>query len=148
MSGKQYSAHSGVRLAVNLSDLDRLEVDPVRRKLLGGRLDLQSPIQPDRDIIIVSGVRCGDPEETAVPFLCELLMAAGIVDMVRARDAQEGDSPTRVYICRQKKGSWERLSGNTTLTEKVRGKVRLSSKVFPTAVSVSTIPSGISGSGL
>ena len=132
--------HKDFKLAINMIDLERLTEDEVGRKLLSGRLDLQSPILPNQVTIMVSGVQCGDPNETALPFMCELLAAARIVDMVRARDTHNGDSPTRVYIQRKRKGPWERLSGTAALTEKRRGKVRLSTKVFPIEISSMTVP--------
>jgi len=135
-----------VRLALNLKDLDRIDGETV--KLLSGRLDLQRPIRPDTEEIMVSGVRCGEHDETAVAFICELLAAALVADKIRAQDVQNGDVPTRVYIQRKKKGRWERLSGTVQLTERVRGKDRLSTKIFPVGVATSTVPSGISGVGL
>lgn len=133
--------HAEIRLAINLIDATDKLLDDYKRMLVG-RVDYQSPVRPDSDVVMVSGIRSRESKETALPFFptCDLLTVAKIIDKIRAHDAVEGDSPTRVYIQRKKGGTWVRLSGTVTLTEKLRGKVRLSTKVFPIEVLPTVFP--------
>jgi hypothetical protein len=112
----------GVRIGICLFDLDR--IDPgMRGLLLGGNLDLRRErvVRVDKD----------RPDETAVPFSCDLLKAASICDVVRGHDREAGDQPTRVYL---KKDHWRRLPADALLTLTVDGGPALNPEWFPVEV--------------
>lgn len=108
---------NGVRLAINLYDLDRL-LPFVRETLLGGKLDLKGgAIWVDRS----------RPDETAVAFACSLETAGAICDVIRSHDREAGDYPTRVYVFRR---SWTKLPTDAVLTVMADGKCLTNPAVF------------------
>lgn len=116
------------RLAVALADLDR--VDPsIRGKLLAGRLDLTSTVRVGQDRM---------EDVPAVVFICPLLEAAIICDVLRSHDRKAGDPPTGIYI--NKAASWSRVTNNTVLTVLVDGKARLNPVIFSDAVALGSAP--------
>jgi hypothetical protein len=104
------------RLAVNLTDLDRLSA-LTRRKLFAGRLDLDAPA-----VRLKGGA-------VALPFLCDLLTAALIIDV--ARVAQDRDkAPIRAYL-RLDNGPWRQLPASAVLTKIGTQGCRLNYDLFP-----------------
>lgn len=120
-------APNGERLAINLFDAtDRTRIsEDTLGLLLGGKLD--------RDRGSVIRVDPGRPDETAVPFSCDLLTAACVADTIREHDRLAKDYPCRVYLNRGGR-SWERIPCDTRLTLVVGEKVVLNPKVFRVAV--------------
>lgn len=115
------------RLAVNLYDLDRLDPE-TKRKFFAGRLDTKH--------VDMRFDRAKDGDEAAVLLTCDLLTAATICDMLRSRDREMDDSPTRLYLKRE---AWSRLPSYVVLTIVKDGKVKLNPKVFPTEVNPADI---------
>lgn len=107
------------KLAINLYDLDRLPAD-MRGKLLGGRLDLSSPIRTDWD-------RKDSPDELALLFTCPLLTAAIVCDIIRDWDVKAGDFPTRIYL---KRKEWTRIPSHKRLTVVAGSKSHLNPDFF------------------
>jgi hypothetical protein len=106
------------KLAINLFDLDR--VDPtIRQILLGGKVDLTNAIKMDKNRF----------DEAGVAFICPLLQAASICDIVRSHDRELGDFPTRVYLMRV--AAWEKLPNAAVLTLILDGKTMLNPAIFP-----------------
>lgn len=114
---------TGFRMAVCLTDLDRL--DPAQRqRMLKGKLDLTKIVQvtlPDRR----QPVPC-------VAFTCDLLTAALVCDLLRDGDSRCDDVPTRVYVL--KRESWSRVPLDTRLTVAECGKVVLNRSFFAAEV--------------
>ncbi|SRR6266404_4623602 len=110
------------QLAINVFDLTRID-ETIRAMLLGGKLDLD----PEHAI----KVDPGRMDETAVTFVCDLLTAASASDVIRGRDREAGDHPTRVYLRRIK--AWERLPVAAVLTRVCGGELFLDPGVFPPA---------------
>lgn len=110
----------GVRLAVNLYDLDRVE-PLVRQMLLGGKMDLSNAVVTDRDRI----------DEAAVVFACDLLTAACVCDTLRSHDRVVKDYPTRVYVRRST--AWAKVPGHLHLAVVVKDRCVLNPEVFGAA---------------
>lgn len=109
------------KLAINLFDLDRLPED-MRGSLLGGRLDTGTVVTIDRNKV----------DEKAVIFVCTLLDAAQVCDIIRLVDLKAQDSITRVYLKRSL--VWIKLSSTQLLTVVQNGKSVLNPELFPTPV--------------
>lgn len=106
------------RLAINLSDLDRVTPE-MRINLLKGR------INPSKDQVITITVKEGQTER-AIPFTCELLQAALVCDIIRSHDRQAGDTEARIYI--EKDGEWKKMERTAILT--ISGGKKLNPKYF------------------
>ena len=107
------------RLAVNLYDLTNVH-ELVRASLLGGKLDLAK-----ESVVWVDNSRL---DETAVPFICDLLTAASCLDVLRSEARKVNDPPIRAYIYRE---AWTRLPHYAVLVNIEDGKAVLSSEWFP-----------------
>lgn len=92
-------------LAINLFDAEKLH-PLILGKLLKGKVDLTKPIWLDRN----------DEKETIILFVCSLLEAALIVDMLRSEDRRMERSITRCYLRRKEVGKWYKLTEDTILT--------------------------------
>lgn len=108
------------RLALNLWDLEKL-VHPTVRLLmnLGNNMDLANAIWVDRDRL----------DETAVAFICPLLQAACIVDVLRSENRRHGERAVRIYLKRAE--AWTRLPEVTVLTVLKDGHAELNPLWFP-----------------
>lgn len=104
------------RIAINLADLDRLSPF-MRQAALGGKLGTV-PIRTDP----------GRPDETAVEFVCDPLVAASICDVLRSHDRKAGDVPTRVYLCRAE--AWRRVPATMMLAVIENGQPALNPAAF------------------
>lgn len=102
------------QLAINLYDLER--ANPQKELALGNRLS-QEPIWIDKN----------RKEEKALQFVCDLLPAAIVCDMIREQDRKRGKFVTRVYL---KKTSWRKLKENDVLTLSNHGTVILNPRIF------------------
>ncbi len=107
------------KLAINLTDLDRLE-PTFRQKMLGRKLDLSRVVKVNNRGLI----------EPGVVFTCPILEAALICDIIRNNDRLCGDPPTRAYIFRQ---DWKRLRDTDVLTQVHEGKANLAPAIFTDA---------------
>lgn len=108
----KFEDSSGIRLAVNLDDLDRVPTD-LRGPLLAGRLDL--------DRIIKHAGRDRGSRSPAVEFACGLLAAAAIIDLVRAWDRDiAGETEIKAYISRG--ATWMAIPFDQQLTLMINGK--------------------------
>ncbi len=112
----------GVRLAVNLIDLER--VTPFIRTALFGpklaRLDASKVLKMDPARF----------DEMGVAFACPLLDAACILDTMRAHDRKVGDSPTRCYVFRT---AWTKVPGAQQLSVMSNGRPILNPSLFRAA---------------
>lgn len=103
-------------LAINLYDIQR--VDPFIRSMmkLGEKLN-----KDPSEIIRVDENR---PDERGVVFVCDLLSAALLCDIIREHDKKSSEDPTRVYL-RKGKGVWRKLASSEvlTVTRKNNGQV-------------------------
>lgn len=115
------------RLAVNISDLERLDGATLARMTMNNgasRIDWNAKVD----------LRDGDArsEEVAVEFCCPLFEAALILDAMRELDRRADERPTRVYV---KRRSWSKVSGPTPLTvPDGAGGFMLNPEVFPPVV--------------
>ena len=109
---------SGEKLAVTLTDLDRLPTD-AKARYLGGRLDLAKTVK----------VGAGIP---AVAFKCDLLQAALVCDLLRSEDRKAGDAPTGVWV--KRRDSWYKVSERLLLTLTVADEGALNPDLFADAV--------------
>jgi hypothetical protein len=94
--------HDGVRLGINIFDIDR--IDSVMREMmrLTEKID-RTPIRFDPSRM----------DEGGVAFSCSLLDAACLCDVIRSHDRRAGDFPTRVYVFRK---AWSKLPSHAVLT--------------------------------
>lgn len=107
----------GVRVAINLKDLDRI-VPAMRQSLLTGKLAL------------AEGAIRTDParaDEAAVAFCCDALTAALVCDIVRSHDRRAGDAPTRCYLFRK---AWSKVPGTVALSVVEDGQAKLNPALF------------------
>lgn len=116
------SALQTERLAVNLSDLERLSQE------IWIELRLRALLDPDKRNLVTFQ----EEREAAVRFKCDLLTAACICDTLREHDRRCKDYPTRVYI--QRVSAWERIPGDALLTLMVDRQPRLNPKLFKVRV--------------
>lgn len=119
------------RLAVNLTDLDRLPA-AARAALLGGKLDPKA-----ENLARVAG----KPEEVGVVFTCPLLKAACVCDVLRASDRNLGDNPIRVYVQAQPGAPWYRLPKDAILVyTKSDNSLVLNPELFPESGKLAELP--------
>lgn len=112
------------RLAIALEDIEQIEQD-FRGPLLKGRLDLTTIIR------VMGESVAGDTP--IVAFSCDLLTAAVVCDLLRARARKEGKVPPRMYW--NKTGvSWYRVTLDVVFTVVVNGRARLNPEAFPNEV--------------
>lgn len=106
-----------IRLGINLWDIDH--INPFIRDIaLKGKIDTNAkPILIDKH----------RPDETCVPFTCDLLNAALTLDILRQEQQNTNDPPIRAYIYRR---VWSRLPNAAVLTLVDNGKTLLSPEVF------------------
>lgn len=94
-------------LAVNLYDLQR--VDPFVRSMMKLReklnIDPSCLVKVDKD----------RADEVGILFVCDLLTAATICDVIRGHDRKASEYPTRVYL-RKSTSSWKKLGNSEVLT--------------------------------
>jgi hypothetical protein len=114
-------------LAINIADTERLDPES-RQKFFAGRLH-------DK-FIDMRFDRAKDGDEAAVAFKCDLLTACIICDMIRSRDREMGDNPTRLYL---KRTSWSRVPNNVVLTVMINGKCRFNPDFFPVKVDLGSL---------
>ena len=116
------------RLAINLFDLDPLP-DELRKSFFdlkggGSKLDLEAGV-----------VRVGQKDEVGVIFGCDLLTAAGTVDMLNSHMRKVGEPQVRVYLHRgTPEAKWTLLPESAVLTKLVGdepGCAVLSEEWFP-----------------
>lgn len=95
-------------LAIALEDLARVPAEK-RTSMFHARLDFNNPIG-----------HVGEARNESVPaleFICPLLEAATIIDILRAWDAKANDKPTRAFVRAQRVGAaWRKIPGNAALT--------------------------------
>jgi hypothetical protein len=114
------------RLAISLTDVDRLPPE-LKRGFLAGRIDATK--------IIRVGAQRRTEEQPAVEFVCPLLEAATVCDMIRSHDRSVGDRPCEVFISRGTindtgRECWTRVIYATTFTVLINGKVSLNPELF------------------
>lgn len=103
-----------MKLAVNLLDLDRL--DPLTRQILiAGRVDAGAMVMVGKEI--------------AVPFSCDLLLAACLCQAVRNLDRRADRAPCRVYL--KKADAWNKVPGIVDLITVEGGKCLLNPAAVP-----------------
>lgn len=103
-----------LRLAINVYDLER--ANPPKELALGRRLS-QEIVWIDKN----------KKEEKALPFVCDLITAATICDIIRNQARKDSKYPPRVYV---KKRDWKRLKESDYLTIVNNGTVILNPEVF------------------
>jgi len=103
-------------LALGLLDLQRLTVD-LKKRLLGGRLDLTHPVWINRD-----------KKQVGVRLACDLLTAATVCDVLNNELRKVDDTYVDVYLLRD--GAWRQVSPRLTLTVIVDGAPYLNPEVF------------------
>lgn len=110
-----------MNLAICEEDLER--IDPiVRANTLKHRLDLEHPFRV-----------FSNSNEIGVVFVCRLLDAAIICDIIRSEDRKGGDIETRIYI--QEEGrQWQRVGKSAVFAVTVGGKLVLNPKLFQTEI--------------
>lgn len=111
---------AGLLLGINLFDLTRIPA------IIRECLRLGDKISHDRSRVVKV-----DPDridETVVPFVCPLLEAALVCDVIRGQDRQGGDYPTRVYLFRR---TWSKLTATAVLTLVRDGVPMLNPEWFP-----------------
>ena len=106
------------KLAINLFDLSHLPTT-LRSIALAGKLDASKAIWVDKSRL----------DETAVEFICSLLDAATVCDLLRSESRRANDPPIRAYIKRTE--TWNRLPHTAILTVVESGRVQLSREWFP-----------------
>lgn len=92
------------QLAIHLADLDRLDQSTVKT-LLAGRVSVDGVVKVDVE----------RPKELAVRFVCDLLTAATICQVIRGYDRLAGDSPTRLYVRNDVDDEWRQVPGTMPL---------------------------------
>lgn len=80
-------------------------------------------------------------DEIAVPFICDLIRAASVCDVLRESDRGLGDSPTRVYIQSSPDTPWRKVPGDVVLVfSKGDGTLVLNPEYFPASTTIEQMP--------
>ncbi len=120
------------RLGINLNDIDLIH--PLMRQ----SLLKDGAGKPIVDPMDTTWVDRSKADETSIPFTCDLLTAALVLDLVRSEARKANDPPIRAYIKRAT--AWERLPHAAVLTVVWDGKSVLSPSIFPEEKRVELIP--------